>query len=45
MGTVESHESRNGAIDDFLERAQSPLSMFKLWRLGDLRAFLLVRLP
>jgi len=25
--TVESHESRNGASDDFLEPAQSPLSI------------------
>jgi len=40
--TVSSRMSRNGASVDFLE---SSLSMFKLWRLGVLRAFLLAQLP
>jgi len=34
-----------GASDDFLEGAQSPLTILKPRRLGVVRAFLLARLP
>ena len=48
---VESHESRNGTREDFLEPAQSSPSMVKVlsincggWRVGAIRALLLARL-